>query len=167
MNFVNKVAELVGRFGEWVGIVGIISMIGVTCADVLGAKLFNLPVPGSTEIVRLIQIMTLSAVIAATYRGRGHVSVDMFITRFPKQWQSIAGAVTSSLGLMLFVLLAWQGFAYGYSLQEAGEVTGTVELPFAPFVYVFAFFMIPVAMMMLCDLVRCCKEATGVWNQKP
>ena len=49
MQFVNQLATRLSKWGEWIGVGGVLIMVVVTCADVLGAKLFTTPVPGSTE----------------------------------------------------------------------------------------------------------------------
>ena len=165
METIRNWANFLGKIGEVAALIGILAMVAIICSDVLGSKLLGCPVPGSTEVVSLIQGITMALVVAATQRDRGHVSVAMFVERFPPRLQACTRILTSALGLVMFVLLAWEGFRYASQIQMAGEVTGTVKVPIAPFVYVFAGAMIPVAMMMLCDLVNAIKEACAPWNR--
>jgi TRAP-type C4-dicarboxylate transport system permease small subunit len=158
-------ANFLSKCGEFIGLIGILSIVAIICADVLGSKLFGLPVPGSTEVVSLLQVATMALVVAATQRDRGHVGVDMFVQRFPIRVRAAVRVMTSFLGLALFVLLVGEGFKYGNQLRMAHEVTGTVKVPIAPFVYVFSLAMIPAAMMMLCDLVDSAKETCAPWNR--
>ena len=143
---------------EWVSVAGVIVMVAVTCADVLGAKLFLLPVPGSTEIISLAQVATIVFAIAATQRHKGHISVEMFYAKMPLRTQALTRVVTSCLGLILFFTLLYQGIQLGNAFLEASEVTATVQIPFYPFAYAFALAMIPVALMLLLDLIDALKE---------
>lgn len=143
---------------EWIGVAGVIVMVAVTCMDVLGAKLFLLPVPGSTEIVSLAQVATIVFAVAATQRHRGHISVEMFYTKMPPRTQALVSAVTSCLGLILFLILAYQGVQLGNAFLEAKEVTATVQIPFYPFAYGFALAMVPVVLMLFIDLMDALRE---------
>ncbi len=143
---------------EWIGVAGVIVMVAVTCADVLGAKLFLLPVPGSTEIVSLAQVATIVFAVAATQRHKGHISVEMFYMKMSPRTQSLVSAVTSCLGLILFLILVYQGIQLGNAFLEAKEVTATVQIPFYPFAYGFALAMVPVALMLFIDLMDALRE---------
>lgn len=157
-NFLSKCAELIA-------LCAILIMVAVICADVLGSKVLGLPVPGSTEIVSLVQAAAMAFVVAATQRDRGHVSVAMFVERLPTRVQAGTRVLISFLGLAMFVILVWEGFLYANLLRLAHEVTSTVKAPVAPFVYAFAVAMIPAAMLMLCDLVDSLKEVVAPWNR--
>jgi TRAP-type C4-dicarboxylate transport system permease small subunit len=148
-------------WGEWVGIVGIMVMLVVTCADVLGAKLFLLPVPGATEIVSLVQIATVIFAVAITQKHGGHISVEMFVDTLPRRWKAVVRAFTSLLCLILFIVLIYQGFILGNDYLESGEVTATIELPFYPFAYGFSIALIPMALLMLIYFIEAIKEAVS------
>jgi TRAP-type C4-dicarboxylate transport system permease small subunit len=143
---------------EWIGVTGVIVMVAVTCADVLGAKLFLLPVPGSTEIVSLAQVATIVFAVAATQRHKGHISVEMFYMKMSPRTQALTSAVISCLGLTLFLILVYQGIQLGNAFLEASEVTATVQIPFYPFAYGFALAMVPVALMLFIDLMDALRE---------
>ncbi len=165
MEKVRNLAVFLSKIGEIGGVVGILSMVGIICADVLGSKLLELPVPGSTEIVSLIQVATMALVVAATQRDGGHVSVTMFVERLPARLQGATRVVTSFLGLFLFVMLVYEGCKYAHQMGLAQEVTGTVRWPIAPFVYVFSAAVAPMTLLMLCDLVDSFKEMVSPWNR--
>ena len=71
----------------------------------MGAKLFMAPVPGSTEIISLVQVTAIVFAVAATQRYKGHISVEMFVTTLPPRMQSLVKALTACLAAILFVLL--------------------------------------------------------------
>ena len=158
---IQSAQEWAGRLSiwcEWIGVAGVIVMVAVTCADVLGAKLFLLPVPGSTEIVSLAQVSTIVFAVATTQRHKGHISVEMFYAKMRPFVQALVRAVTSCLGLILFFILIYQGIQLGNGFLEAGEVTATARIPFYPFAYAFALALVPVVLLLLIDLVEALKE---------
>ena len=159
MRIISQWANRLSIWGEWIGVAGIMVMVAVTCADVVGAKLFLLPVPGATEIVSLVQVATIVFAVAATQRHGGHISVEMFVDALHPRIRALIKALTSLLGLILFVLLIYEGIGLGNEYLEAGEVTATVQVPFYPFAYAFSIALLPIAMMMLVYLIDALKEA--------
>lgn len=159
MEFISKWADRLSDWGEWVGVAGISVMVLLTCVDVVGAKLFLLPVPGCLEVVSLVQVATIVFAVAATQRLGGHISVEMFVDNFPPRIRAAVKMMTSLFGLILFVLLIYEGIGLGNEYLEAGEITATARIPFYPFAYAFSIALLPVAMMMLVDFVRAAKEA--------
>jgi TRAP-type C4-dicarboxylate transport system permease small subunit len=161
MQRVYQWAIRLSEWGEWIGVVGIIIMVVVTCADVLGAKLFLAPVPGSTEIISLIQVAAITFAVAATQRHRGHISVEMFVDTLPPRVRSLTKALTSFLGAIVFVLLIYESILLGNEYLKAGQVTATIQIPFYPFAYAFSLALLPIAIMLIVDCVQAVKEAVS------
>lgn len=159
MKFVHQLATRLSIWGEWIGVGGVLIMVVVTCADVLGAKLFTTPVPGSTEIISLVQVAAIVFAMAATQRHKGHISVEMVVSKMTTRTRSFIRAVTALLGLTLFSLLIFEGFRLGNRYLEAGEVTATVQIPYYPFAYAFSLALVPVAVMLLVDFIEVMKKA--------
>ena len=158
---IESAREWTGRLStwcEWIGVTGVIVMVAVTCVDVLGAKLFLLPVPGSTEIVELAQVATIIFAVATTQRHKGHISVEMFYSKMRPFIQALVRALTSCLGLILFLILIYQGIQLGNGFFEAREVTATAQIPYYPFAYAFALALVPVVLLLLIDFVQALKE---------
>ena len=152
-------ADRLSDWGEWVGVIGIIVMVAITCVDVIGAKLFLLPVPGCIEVVSLAQVATIVFAVAATQKRGGHISVEMFVSSFPPRIKAMVAGLVALLNLTLFVFLIYEGIGLGNEYLDAGEVTATAQIPIYPFAYAFSVALLPVAMMVLVDLVKAFKEA--------
>ena len=158
MKFISQWSNKLATLGEWIGVAGILIMVAVTCVDVTGAKLFTLPVPGAIEIVSLVQAATMVFAVAVTQRHKGHISVEMFVEKMNPRIRAIVRAFISMLGFILFVLLVYEGIRFGNQYVETGEVTATVQIPFYPFAYAISIALLPVAMMMLVDMVGAVRE---------
>lgn len=134
---------------EWVGLVAFVAMMLVTTIDVLGAKVFLLPLPGALDIMMMAQLICMSfAVSSALLLGR-HVQVEVFVLLLPKRLQNNADCIVRFLGLILFILIVWRLFVYGYDLQVRGEVSPTIRVPLHPFAYGATFACLPACLVYL------------------
>lgn len=144
-----KFNRMVGGWAEWVGFGAIFLMVALTCVDVVGAKVFRLPVPGSLDVMMLAQLIAISfAAVMALILDR-HIRVEFFMRLFPKRVQALVGCLVQLLCLSLFVLIVWRLFVHGYHQQTGGEETPTVRIPLPPFSYASALAMIPVCLVLL------------------
>ena len=153
-----KFASNLCVIGEFIAVAGVMTMVLITCTDVLGTKLFTKPVPGATELICLIQLATLSFIFGATQKARGHINVEMFVNRLNPVKQSVVRAFTVLLEGIVFVLLIYEAMSYGYSLQTVGEVTGTIKIPFYPFAYLLGVCLIPALLLTIFDFITLIKE---------
>jgi TRAP-type C4-dicarboxylate transport system permease small subunit len=144
-----KFNHVLSGWFEWIGLVGLLVVMAITCIDVIGAKVFLKPVFGSIDIVMLSQLVAISfAASFALILGR-HVRVEFFITRLRGRAQAVIESIVSLIGFALFVLIIWRLCVYGYSLQTGGEVSATARIPMAPFAYGIAFASVPVCLVFL------------------
>ena len=155
----DKFTRSFSRSLESVGVMGILLMFLVNFIDVVGAKLFVWPFPGSVEIISFSQIVAISPAMAFTLILGRHIRVEFIIDRFPKRIRAAISSISSFLSLILFVLLLWQSYLYGQSLQKAGEIGSTSYLPFYPFAYFIAFCSIPVCLAFLVEILKSLAEA--------
>lgn len=138
---------------EWVGFGALVLMMALTCVDVLGAKVFRLPVFGSLDIMMLAQLIAISfAVSMALILGR-HVQVEFFILLMPKPIRRGIEIVANFLGLLLFVLIVWRLIVFGYDIQVSNEESATARIPLFPFVYAAALACVPVCLVYLQQLL--------------
>jgi len=146
---------------EWVGVIGILLMFLANLVDVVGAKLFLWPLPGVTEVISFSQIVAIAPAIAFTLILGRHIRVEFIIDRLPKRLRATITSISSFLSLVLFLLIFWQSYVYGQSLQKAGEIGSTSHLPFYPFAYLIAFCCIPVCLVFLTEVLRSLSEVFG------
>ncbi len=153
--------EKVDRFNEalsgWmqsIGLAAIVFVVVLTCVDVLGAKLFLLPVPGSLDMIVLAQLIAIPCAAAMTLIRDRHVSVELFVMLLPRRVQAVIDGVVQLLCLALFVIVVWRLFEHGYHLQSGGEQSPTAHIPLAPFAYTAAVAMVPVCLVLAQQFLR-------------
>lgn len=134
---------------EWIGLVAILLMVTITCADVIGAKIFLRPVFGAIDIVMLAQLVAISFAAGATLIVGKHIEVEFFVMMFPKRLQVVVAAFTHLLGVALFAVIVWRLILYGYALQVTGEVSSTARIPLHYFAYGVALASVPMCLILL------------------
>ena len=144
---------------NWVAGVGLVAMLSLIVADIIGIKFFKYPVPGAIEIVGFLGVTVTAFAIAHTYVLRGHIRVEFFIMQMPARLQASINAFVSLVGTGFFVVLAWQCYAYGRVLQKTGEVSMTQKIPFYPFVYAIAFCCLPICLLLLVEFLQSVMKA--------
>ena len=146
---------------EWIGVVGFLLMFLANFVDVVGAKLFNWPLPGVTEIISFSQVVAIASTLAITLIIGQHIRVEFIVDRFPKRIRGMITAIGSFLSLVLFILILWQSYRYGQTLQIGGEIGSSIPVPFYPFAYFIAFSCIPVCLVLLMEIIKSLREAFG------
>ena len=129
-------------------------MLIVIVADIIGAKLFKWPIPGGIDIVGLLGVVVIAFAIAQTQVIHGHIEVEFFVMRLPEKARNVIAGIIYSLGMLLFVLLGWQSYDFGHTLQASGEVSMTLGMPVYPFVYGIAFSCIVVFLVLLLQYLK-------------
>ena len=138
---------------EWIGFFAIFLIVVITCVDVVGAKVFRAPIFGALDFVMLAQLIAVSFAVAIALIMGKHVQVEFFVMLLPKRLQSGIDCVVNFLSLVLFIVIVWQLFAYGYGMQIGGEESMTARVPLAPFAYAAAVGCIPVCFIYLHKLL--------------
>jgi len=154
-----KFANSFSNWLNWVAGAGLVVMLGLVVADIIGIKLFNNPIPGGIEITAFLGVVVTAFAIAYTQVLRGHIEVEFVVMHLPKRVQAVVHAFVCLLGLALFIFLAWRSVDYGLSLQATGTVSMTQGIPFYPFVHAIAFCCIPVCLLLVVEFSRSLMKA--------
>lgn len=139
---------------ESISIAALLLIMFITLFDVIGAKLFLLPIFGALDIVMLAQIVAISFAAASTLIAGRHVHVELFLPYLPKSVRTMVIIFVHLMGLALCVLIAMNLFRYGYSLQEYGEVSPTAHIAMYPFAYGSGVAFIPLCIELLLRTVK-------------
>lgn len=146
---------------EWVGIVAFVFMMLLTTVDVIGAKVFLKPVPGALDLMMLAQLVCISFALSASFIANRHVAVEFFVPLMPSALQRITAIFIDGLVFVLFVLMTWQLFVYGYDLKSYGEVSPTIRIQLYPFVYGASLAFIPASLAALANLYESVKKVSS------
>ena len=149
---------------NWVAGWGLVGMMCLTCADIL-LRFFRRPIPGTYEIVGFLGAVVAGLAMAQTTLERGHVAVQVVVTRFSPRVQEIIYLIANLLSLLLFALLAWEGVRYGNDFRASGQVSLTLRMPFYPVVYGIALSAAVVCLILVADILQVVTKREKVWYQ--
>jgi TRAP-type C4-dicarboxylate transport system permease small subunit len=140
---------------DWIGVIGILVMMFVTCIDVFLTKFFASPIQGGIDVVQFAQVIAIAFALATTLILGRHIQVDIFISSLPRRTQGVIDSLATLFGFAFFLIVVWQLSVLGYSFQTAGEKSMS-QLRFAlfPFPYVIALGSIPVCLVFLQRLIN-------------
>lgn len=139
---------------EFMGINALFLIMVVTFFDVLGSKLFRLPIFGAFDIVMLAQIVATAFAAGSTLVAGRHIRVELFLHHLPRSLRMTIICVGHILSFGLFVVISWNLFRYGYSLQETGEISPTANIALFPFAYGIAIAVIPICIELFLSAMR-------------
>lgn len=152
-----KFSRDLSRYFEWAGVIGILTMLVTNLVDIIGAKFFQWPLPGALEILSFSLVVAIAPAIAHGLFLGTHLRIDFIVDKFPKTLRFVLGPFVSIMCLILFILILWKGFEYGYSLQEAGEIGSSSKIPFFPFAYVLSISCIPIILFFVLETIKSLK----------
>jgi TRAP-type mannitol/chloroaromatic compound transport system permease small subunit len=109
-----SVVSIIGRYGRRSGLPGF---------DRLG------PVPGDFEIVSMGAGISIFFFLAWAQFNRGHITVDIFISRLPPRAKAGLSMIGNILLTILAVILAQQVAVGMEEKQRFGETTAILQLP--------------------------------------
>jgi TRAP-type transport system small permease protein len=111
------------------------AMMMMTFADVVGRYVISRPVPGSTEIIQYLFVLTVFlALPIVTWRDE-HISISLIEGAFGESVNRVRGALVRALSGGVMLAVAWQMWGYAGMLRINRDVIGYLELPVAPAAY--------------------------------
>jgi TRAP-type C4-dicarboxylate transport system permease small subunit len=160
----DKGIVLLSKILFWIAGAGLVGMLLLIVADVIGIKIFSKPVPGGIELVTFFAVVAISFAVAHTQVMRGHVAVDFIVEKFPRRLKLVVGVFTMFLSVCLLAVMAWYTFKYAAKLRSTGEVSMTQKIPFYPFVYGMAVCFVVTFLVLVGDLGKSITKAVKTWT---
>ena len=134
-----------------VGISILLAMMFLTAADVFGRYFLKRPIVGAYELQEYLMVCVVSLTLAYCAAEKGHVVVDILVSRFPQRVQAVIGAFTMFFGLCLCSVITWQAVVYVQRTLGSGLVSATLKIPRYPFIGVLVFGMALFCLVLLID----------------
>ncbi len=148
-------------FSSWserVGLAAMGAMVLAALVDVIGSKGFRWPLPGSTELTGVLQVVAIAGGLAFSKLDGRQIRVDLFIDWLPRRGKAILEIFISILSLALFVVAGWTAYKYGLRLLGNGTQTLLLGIPLYPFTFWIAFCCIPMCFVILVELLDSIEE---------
>lgn len=153
MPMLDKLSALVNRVLVFFAGVALAAMMFFAVADMV-LRRFGITVAGSYEIIGWLSAGALALALGSVQQHRGHVAIDLLLTRLGQRPRALIDLLTYLLALLLFAAVTWYVFAYGRLLHQTGSLSETLRVIVYPWVYVVAAGAAGLTLTLLADLVR-------------
>lgn len=153
MLMLEKLSTLVNRVLVVLAGVALAAMMFFAVADMV-LRRFGITVAGSYEIIGWISAGAIALALGSVQQYRGHVAIDLLLTRLGQRPRAVIDLLMSLLSLLLFAAVTWYVLAYGRLLQQTGSLSETLQVIVYPWVYVVAAGTGGLALALLADFVR-------------
>lgn len=127
-------------------------MMLVTVVDVVGRRIFNAPLLGSMDLTTSMMVIVAFFSIAYCQLGKGHVTIDLVVSRLPQRTQSVINTIMYGLFLLLFAWISYQFYLRAFEVLNNNIVSATLQIPVAPFYFVAFFGCILLTLLVLMHL---------------
>jgi TRAP-type C4-dicarboxylate transport system permease small subunit len=160
ISLLEKIGVRLNRWFIWIGGFALLIMIGIACANMLLRPLGS-PLKGAYELVGFFGAMTVAFALGYTQIARAHLAVDILATRYSKTTSRVMNILSSFLGAIFFILVAWQVSVFGTTIWERGETSETLRIIYHPFVYAVAICCLLLAFVLFIDLLKSVAAGKG------
>jgi len=155
-----KISNRLNKWFIWIGGAALLIMIGIACANMVLRPLGS-PLKGAYELVGFFGAMTVAFALSYTQIAGAHLAVDILATRYSKKTSKIMNTISSFLGVIFFILVAWQVSVFGTTIWERGETSETLRIIYHPFVYAVAICCLLLAFVLFIDLLKSVAAGKG------
>ncbi len=112
------------------------------------------PILGTYEYVGYLAALVIGLALAYCAIQNSHIEVRFLLERFPPKVQVVIDIVVGFISLIFLILSTWHTGKYAYSMILSGEVSPTTRTPFYPFVFLVAFSLLALSLVVLLKLIE-------------
>lgn len=154
MNAFEKVLGFVTEKMAWIAMFAIVACMALVVTDVIRYQAVHKPLPGTHEVVELIASVILSMGIGYLTFVRGHVAVGILVDRFRPRVQAVFDLVTGVIALGFTIWLTEGMLEMAIRNLRYGWVTGVLEIPRAPFMFLIAVSLALACVVLVRDVIK-------------
>ena len=127
------------RWISGAGAVFLIPLMLITAADVVSRDLFNHPIAGVVELSGYFLAVLILLGLAYAQQVKAHVTVSIITSRLPLPVQLVLNIIATLIGLLIFLILVWQGLVVGMEERTVSDLLRVPQSPFRLLVAIAAF----------------------------
>ena len=157
--FSGLVTEFSKLLDKLAGFCMVLLMLLVVSNVVLRA-VFKSPILGSYEYVGFLTAVMIGLALAYCAVQNGHIAIGLMVDRLCCRTQAGVDIMVNATALGFWGLVAWYIAKYAGSMTSSGVVSPTTQTPFYPFVYLVAFGLLALCLVLLVQLVDSLKKVT-------
>lgn len=139
----------------------IFSVMLLIVTNIILRTVFNQPILGTYELVGFLTAMGVALALAHCAFQEGHIAVSFIMERFPLKIQAITAVFVSVVSLVFWVATVWSLGKFAYAMKIRGLVSPSAEIPVYPFIYLVAFGLLGLCLVLLLKFLVSFREVLG------
>jgi TRAP-type C4-dicarboxylate transport system permease small subunit len=133
-------------------------MILLTLFDVI-LRNFGHPITGSMEIIQYGGCIVFGFSIPYGTMLGAQIIVDIITEKLSPGKKRMINVITRCAGILIFLFVAYNFYAYGIDVKQTGERTASFKIPYYPFAFALSFTFFLQSLTIFCDLLKTVKGA--------
>ncbi|MFH1124968.1 MAG: TRAP transporter large permease subunit [Pseudomonadota bacterium] len=162
LDLLDESTKWLARSINGVGVTALTLMMLLTAADVLLRYIFDSPITGSYELSEFMMAVLVAFGLAYTAVHKGHINVDLLISKAGPRSQAVINTITALLGVGFFALMAWRIILYAEKIRVDGYTSQSLAIPIYPFVYIVGIGCAILVLVLVIHLREEIREVTRV-----
>lgn len=146
---------------SWLAAAVLTVLMFFTASDVCLRYVFNRPIVGGMEVSEYLMAALVSLCLAHTAYRKGHIGVDLLVTRLSEKAQAILNSITCFFGVILASLMTWQTVLFAFDMQAKQQASATLNIPAFPFVWVVAVACLILALVLISNSIQYLRVLLG------
>ena len=157
----DKVVKAANRFGDWLGVIAGILLVGLMTLIVVNIILRQVASPfgGTAEIVGYLSALIAGFSLLYSQKKKAHIAIDIITSHMAKRPRAALTAVMNLIAVVVFTMATWQIAARAMNMQSKGILSDTLQIAYYPFIWAIAICFGLFALRILLDVVVGFREA--------
>jgi len=133
--YINKALSYPSNLLAAMAMVAMVFAMMAVVVDVIGRWFFNSPIVGIWDLITLsFAILVWGPMALAAFKG-SHVALTFLLDKLPRLPRLVLELIIALVTSGILGILAWRLVVYGIYLGETKSWTGTLKVPYEPFLY--------------------------------
>jgi TRAP-type C4-dicarboxylate transport system permease small subunit len=158
MKHLERVINALNRWLNWIAGGFLVAMMLVTVINMV-MRVVYVPFAGTTEVIGYLAALVAAFALGYTQLQKRHTRVDIIVSRFPRQAQSIIDSTMFFIVMGLFGVATWQLVKLASHYWEMGLLSETLKIIFYPLVYAVAIGCAFISLVLLLDFLKSLRQA--------
>tara|TARA_B100000614_G_scaffold96602_1_gene87265 strand:- start:280 stop:804 length:525 start_codon:yes stop_codon:yes gene_type:complete len=108
---------------------GLLAMMILTFADVIGRYGFHHSIFGTAEYVEFLMVVTIFAGVAFVSAHNEHITVSIFEGWYSRRFPNLQRWAVLAVTLIVYALMTFALYRHALSLYESGKMTAVLSQP--------------------------------------
>ena len=158
LNNLNEKISILSKLLSYAGALVLFALMLLTTMDVAGRYLFNMPLMGVFEVTEFMMVCLVFCSLAYTQSKKAHVAVDILIGQMSKKKQRMIDIVNYGISVIILALITWKSIERGFEVMATKEISGTLQIPVFPFLFVVGLGSAALCIEFLKDMINLLRE---------